>query len=132
MQLAWEMVQDKPLLGVGINNFGTVMQTYLRPETRGEWLYVVHNKYLALMAEQGAVGLLTFGLMYGYLLWLCLKCFRTNDTDIAPLALGIGCALLVMFAHMVADVFNSRSVIQAFWTFAAIIVAADQLLRSES
>ncbi len=132
MKLAWEMVQDKPLVGVGINNFGTVMQAYLTPETRGQWLYVVHNKYLALMAEQGAVGLLTFCLMYGYLLWLCLRCFRTKDADIAPLALGIGCALIVMLIHMVADVFDSRSVIQVFWTFAAIIVSGDHLLRHKA
>mgnify|MGYP003346103576 CR=1 FL=1 len=63
MLLALRMIADQSLLGVGANNFSTVMMQYVTPDFSaygGEWLYTVHNKYLLVWAQTGLGGLITF------------------------------------------------------------------------
>jgi O-antigen ligase len=60
VDLAWHMIRDHPMLGVGINNFAALIRDYASPSGHGPWLYVVHNKYLGVWAETGIVGLIAF------------------------------------------------------------------------
>src|SRR5437016_2487205 len=60
MKLAFRIIEDNPVLGVGANNFTVVMDRYLTPEFRHSFLYPVHTKYLLVLSETGIVGLLAF------------------------------------------------------------------------
>ena len=60
MHLAWNVIKDHPLTGVGTNNFAVVLGDYATPEFSRAWLYTVHNKYLLVWAELGIGGLLAF------------------------------------------------------------------------
>ncbi|HYW98490.1 MAG TPA: O-antigen ligase family protein, partial [Candidatus Elarobacter sp.] len=52
-KLAFRMIADNPVLGVGANNFTSAMDQYATSEFRHEWLWAVHNKYLLILAETG-------------------------------------------------------------------------------
>src|SRR5438132_10740681 len=43
-KLAFRMIADNPVLGVGANNFTSAMDQYATSEFRHEWLWAVHNK----------------------------------------------------------------------------------------
>jgi O-antigen ligase len=90
-KIALEMVRQKPLIGVGLNNFIPQLPHYwLSPESV-RFLQPVHNIFLLVCAETGLVGLLIF-------LWFLILTFkrllRTNNLLLllclsAILALGL-------------------------------------------
>jgi O-antigen ligase len=126
-QLAWNMIQDHWITGVGINNFGLVIQDYLSPDLRGKWIYLVHNKYLLVFAETGIVGLIFFLLILLEIAYLCVRCMQSDNRLIALVALGILSGLLCHSAHMMVDIFNSRLAVELFWTIAALAVVTEKL-----
>jgi O-antigen ligase len=71
-----------------------VLRSYLLPEERDRWLYVVHNAYLLRWAETGVFGLLSYLWLLGAGVVWAIRCTR-SDHD-ATLAIGAGwCAGLV-------------------------------------
>jgi putative inorganic carbon (HCO3(-)) transporter len=123
MGLAFRMIQDNPVLGVGANNFAIMIERYATSEFSSDWLYTVHNQYLLVWAETGTVGLVA-------LLWLLLAILRRgwlgwklNDRFLSPLALGFTAALLGHMAHMFVDFFNQRPQVQLLWLIAGLITA---------
>jgi O-antigen ligase len=66
--IAWQMTEDHPVTGVGLNNFREDSPDYFRrPGRLGsselvlDTPHVVHNTYLQALAELGAVGIILFG-----------------------------------------------------------------------
>jgi O-antigen ligase len=122
-RLAFRMIKDRPVLGIGANNFGTVLQQYITPEFYGEFLFAVHNKYLLVWAETGIVGLVA---VLGFLLSV-IRCgwqgWQLRDRLLSPLALGFTLAIVGQMAHMFFDVFHSRPQVQTLWLVAGLVIA---------
>jgi O-antigen ligase len=84
--VAGRMVADRPLLGVGLDNFRAQSDEYVRQPGTLEYVdlivenpHVVHNTYLQLLAETGAIGLGLYGLVVGLALaasWQAATRFR--------------------------------------------------------
>ena len=108
MQLAFRMIEDNPVLGVGANNFAFCIPEYLTPELASAWRYTVHNKYLLLWAEIGTVGLGIFLWFFWSALRRGWQSWKLQDDLLAPLSLGITAALLGHASHMFAEAFNGR------------------------
>ena len=75
-KMAWQMIKEKPILGIGIGNFVNYSQnypTYLRAAAKmlnlsviPDWVYQpVHNIYLLIASEIGILGLLAFLVFIG-------------------------------------------------------------------
>jgi len=60
-QMAIAMLKDRPLTGVGLNNFTVVMDHYGYIPATTRFLQPVHNIYLLLLSETGLIGFLGFG-----------------------------------------------------------------------
>jgi hypothetical protein len=130
MDLAFEMIREKPLLGVGANNFAMVMDDYITAETRDQWLYTVHNKYLLVWSETGFLGLSAFLWFLGSALRSAWRSSKSRDMLIAPLALGLMAAVLANIAHMLVDVFNDRPLAQLLCLMAGLIAALDRVEKA--
>jgi O-antigen ligase len=123
MMLAWEMVEDQPLLGVGANNFSLHIAEYAGPEFTSEWLYAVHNKFMQVWAEAGTFALLAFlwfmaaTLRRGRLVW------RARDPVLAPLALGLAAGCAGQIANMAVETYHGRAQVQLLWLAAALLAA---------
>ncbi|MDP8923312.1 MAG: O-antigen ligase family protein [Chloroflexota bacterium] len=134
MALAFRIIQDHPLLGIGANNFAPVMLDYVTlnfSEYGGDWLFVVHNKYLLVWAETGLVGLLAF---VGFLATTLVRGWRgwqLGDPLLSPLALGFTAAIAAHLLHMAVDLFSGRPQVQTLWLCAALIAVIDRLGREE-
>jgi O-antigen ligase len=80
-RLGGRMIEDNPILGVGLANFAETSLHYvnepgrLNTENRGEAL-VAHNIYLETLAELGVVGLLIFLPVLGAPLVMTLRAAR--------------------------------------------------------
>jgi O-antigen ligase len=121
--VAWRMIEDHPVRGIGIGNFQTVSIHYLlRPGAilRDEFIVdrpqVTHNSYLNVLAELGVPGLLLFGT-------IVLGCFtaawraagefrRRGDPFMDTCARAL---VLALVALLVADFFASDQVNKKLW-----------------
>jgi putative inorganic carbon (HCO3(-)) transporter len=131
MHLAWNVIRDHPLAGVGTNNFAVVLHDYATPEFGNAWLYTVHNKYLLVWAELGLGGLLAFLWFLGETLRKGWACVRSADPLIAPVGLGFTAAIVGQMGHMFFDVFHSRPQVQSLWIVAGLVAAMHQILIQE-
>jgi O-antigen ligase len=121
MDLAFRMIQDHPLFGVGANNFGLAVYNYLTPEFSGDFLWAVHNKYLLVFSETGIGGFLA----YIFFLLVTVKrgwqVWRKAEPALALIALALTGAMLGQMMHMFVDVFHGRPQVQLLWLVAALI-----------
>jgi O-antigen ligase len=131
MHLAFRVIEANPLLGVGANNFGAVMNDYAGSEFRHEWIYTVHNQFLLVCAETGIIGLVAY-------LWVLLSVIRNGwrlwkvgDEMFSPLALSMIAAVCGLMSHMFVDIFSGRAVVQLVWLFAALLAAMGAILARE-
>jgi O-antigen ligase len=84
--IAKKMFWDHPLVGVGTGNYGIRAPEYedkWRAETTGQhiWGRAAHSLYYTLLAEQGGIGVVLFGLM---LLWAFRTFWRLRQGARAP------------------------------------------------
>jgi putative inorganic carbon (HCO3(-)) transporter len=115
------MAEDRPLTGVGPGRFGIEAPAYVRNNPLVLEKPVVHNSYLHVMAELGALGLLAF---VGFLAssWRLLGRSRRaaiadEDVDGRRLATAMQASLIVA---IVAGVFLSEQLTTPFWLIGAL------------
>jgi putative inorganic carbon (hco3(-)) transporter len=127
MRLAFAMIEEHPILGVGANNYGLMIKQYATPEFGRDWLYVVHNHYLLVWAESGTVGFFAFVWFLLAILWRGWEGWRRNDRFLSPLALGLTAAVVGHLMHMNVDFFIHRPQVQLLWLFAGLITVIQTL-----
>lgn len=132
IHVAWHMIEDYPLTGVGTNNAAAVGSQYIAsPEFRSEWFYTIHNKYFLEWVELGTFGLLAFLWFLGTSLWRGWATWQRRDPLLSPIAAGIALAIVGQMLHMSVDVFNSRPQVQSLWLCAGLIVALSRMESPE-
>ncbi len=123
MKLTLRMIEDNLVRGIGANNFAIMIKQYATPEFAGEWLYVVHNKYLLVWAETGIGGLLAFIAFLVVTVRRGWQCWKSKDRFLSPLALGFTAAIIGQMVHMLVDLFSARPQVQSLWLIAGLIAA---------
>jgi hypothetical protein len=126
--VAWQIWQDEPLAGVGLQGFVDHSPDYARalgPLEFSEFLAeepkVVHNAYLQLLAETGIVGFLLFAVLVVasvHSAWSAAVRFeRQGDTAMATVARSVIAAVVAMLA---AEFFVSGSTDRRLWILLAL------------
>jgi O-antigen ligase len=137
--VAWRMVDDDPVRGVGAGNFQTASIHYLlRPGAilRDEFIVdtpqVAHNAYLHVLAELGVPGLALFlGLVGAGLVaaWRAANAFaRRGDRFLETCSRAL---VLALIALLVADVFASDQLNKGLWLLLGLGPAMLAIARSE-
>lgn len=127
MRLAIAMFLDHPLRGVGANGFSAALPDYLTPSFAGSWISTVHNKYLIVASETGALGLVAFLGFIGVTVRRAWRAVANLPPRQGILALGLGAAFIGVLVHMFFDLFHGRSDTQVLIVIAALITAAWRL-----
>ena len=114
--VAWEMIKDNFLFGVGFGNFTSVYGEY-STQLRGWYAETdPHNVYIAIVAELGIIGLLLF---IGF-----LKSIYTKIMSIDPKYLTDRTFILSIFIYnCISAMANSLHYAKHFWLIFAIIIA---------
>jgi putative inorganic carbon (HCO3(-)) transporter len=130
-KLAFRMIADNPLLGVGANNFTVVMPRYLTSEFRSEFLYTVHNTYLLIWTEIGIAGLLAYLAFLLGTLRQGWQCWRLGDPWLSPLALALMAGIAGHMLHQGVDIFSDRPIQQLLWLVAGLLVAMRRIGKDD-
>ena len=136
--VAWRMVEEEPLHGVGAGNFQVSSVHYLlQPGALARSDYIVgapkvaHNTYLELWAELGLVGLTLFVFLAGFCLYSTLKAAnsfaRQGDARMEVIARALFVALAGLLA---ADFFGSRLTNKEVWLLFGLAPALLAIARS--
>lgn len=80
-QATLRLIADRPLAGVGAGAWEVEVPLYQAAGTQLETDYYVHNEYLQLLAEYGAVGWLFALLLGGYLLRAAYRTWAEQGAD---------------------------------------------------
>ena len=129
IELAWKMIQDRPILGVGANNFAPAVSRYAGPEFTRVWLRTVHSLYFLVWAEAGFAALVAFLWFLGSSLRRGWQAFARAG-PLSPLALGLTASILSAMVTMGVERFIARPLVELLWLVAALLVAVDGLQRS--
>jgi O-antigen ligase len=121
--VAWRMVEDEPLRGIGAGNFQVASIHYLvRPGTilRDDFIVdkpkVTHNTYLQVLSELGVVGLALFLVIIAFSLVCTVRAAqvseRAGDLQLEVLSRALFVALIGLLA---AAFFGSRQYSKQLW-----------------
>ena len=125
MEMAFRMIEDNPILGVGANNAAIRLDEYSGDTFvgKGEWRHVVHNNFLLIWVEKGLFGLFAFLWFLGATIRCGWRCWRARDRLWSLLALGLMSGVIGHAVHMQVDFFKLRPHVQLLWLSAAVISA---------
>jgi putative inorganic carbon (HCO3(-)) transporter len=127
-QLAFRVIEDKPITGVGAGNFQVVQVRYLlrpgveRARTRTSRVIddpggkVAHNSFLSVMSELGAVGTILFVFLIGFAAVSMLKAAalsrRAGDHRMWVVAIAL---LVALVGSLTVQMFQSDQQGKVLW-----------------
>jgi len=125
-QAAWAMAKDRPLTGIGLNNFLTAFPNYHWFEPR-----VTHNSYLQLLSEAGFIAL---G-MFSFLLYSCIMLLRRLRKSIfkddSNTWIINSCHMLEIsiLAYMISGTFLSRVDFDLLYQVLGLTIALNSIAK---
>jgi O-antigen ligase len=127
-QVAWEIGQDHPVTGVGLNNYLDVAPEYVRRpgslqfvEVIADRPHVAHNTYLQLFAEAGIVGVALFILILAACIRAAWRAGKLFDSRGSPALAALARSALVAIVGMAASsVFISNGGDKRLWVLLAL------------
>jgi putative inorganic carbon (hco3(-)) transporter len=131
-QVAWNMIAEQPLLGIGLNNFDLAMQRYLTPDFTGIWQYTVHNRFLQIWSETGVLGLLAFFSVIAVAVMQGLPVIRQRTTLLAVPSLGLMAGFTTLLTHMLFEAFDARGITTLVWIGALLLTSATRFQPVEN
>jgi len=123
-RMAWSIIRDHPVLGIGANNYTAVLDDYTTGEFRHEWLYTVHNRYLLIWSETGLLGLSVYMWFLLAIVWRGWLCWKLRDPVLSPIALGLSAAIVAHLLQMTVDSYRGRVIAELIWLAAALITVS--------
>ena len=131
------MINDSWKTGFGPTSFFREYKSYTQPAfktwvSKNEEQSTVHNYFLLLFIEQGAMGLLIFLLLLGVRFWHTQKIYHSTQQRKLKVMMGAVGALLVMqcVINSLSDLIETDKVGSVFYLCLALIIVASYELRS--
>jgi len=126
--VGWQIFEEHPVIGVGLNNFRSESYRYVRRPGRLKYVRliverpdVVHNAYLQLLVEGGVIGLALFLTVIGACLratWMAGRQFRAVGRGrLADLSFSVLVASLGMLS---ASFFLANATDSRLWVLLAL------------
>jgi hypothetical protein len=128
-QIAHQVIDDYPTLGIGANNFAYVLPNYIKPQFADAWIYVVHNRYNLIWAETGIIGLGSFLIYLFATIYQGFLSLFNKDIDpvFGLISFGMAAGMFGLLYHMQYDIYASRVQIQNFWFIPALMIAINNI-----
>lgn len=132
MAIGFEMIKANPFLGVGINNYTTVMANYDQIGLSYVWGQPVHNVFIQLTAEIGIPGLLIFLWFIVTLYFYALKHVIQSNEFFHNQLIGLITGITALFIHaMVNNATIATDPFILFWVFGGLIISIVRMNKEE-
>jgi O-antigen ligase len=116
---ALNMASDSPVVGQGVNNYEFKMYGFIPSDQRQSFEYLVHNKFLATLAETGPLGLIA---LVSLLVVGVRRAFVLARRGL-PMGTALLCSMIIVVLHMNMESYTSGPILLNVWILIAIIAA---------
>ena len=123
MKTSFQMIQAHPFIGVGLNNYSEVMMEYVPLFLSGEWLYLVHNKYILIWSETGTMGLIIYLLFLISIYRNVITYIRNQREEHSMIGISVFCSLMAFNLHMIFESYSGGAITFQFWLICGLAVA---------
>lgn len=128
---AWRMIEDKPILGHGLNAYVYAMPPYTQfgslagvVRNYGDFLPAVHNIYLLWWSEQGIVGLLLYLGVFAALFRIGYLNLRIRDEMMFAISIGAVCGLVALSIDGIFSfTIRINMFLRVFWILSGLMIA---------
>jgi len=119
-----EMIKEHPIFGFGVGNYAKTYLRFMKPGAN--FTVFVHNSYLQIWAEAGALGVLAF--LSIVILFFKKSFIRIKKRDVnSNLDISVFCAGLAFLIHCVVDNdFFIAQVSYHWWVLVGIVIGLDK------
>lgn len=132
------MIEDSWQTGFGPATFYEHYKSYTIPLYK-TWVSAnkehstVHNYFLLLLIEQGAIGLLLFLVLVGALFWYAQEIYNRTDNKFWKITVAAVAAILLMqcTVNFLSDLIETDKVGSVFYLCVAVLVIADRKTREQ-
>ncbi|MCR4437655.1 MAG: O-antigen ligase family protein [bacterium] len=133
-KVSLRVIRDHPFLGVGMNNYKEVLDTYFDPSDPFTRVAPVHNLYLLYAGELGLVGLALFVWLMLSVLRLMLPGLRARDPLCAATAVGLFAGFAAMLVMATSDYAYKQSLalMNTMWVVAALGLVVARLAQAQA
>ena len=136
METALRMIQDNPLVGVGLNNYRSAMTKYDETADFVSQIFPnpVHNVFAHITAEAGVPAGIIFSLLIFVAFFECFKTMATRDRLLFALALGASAGMLAFVISAVKEPGSLGSVrppMRTLFLLFGMILAMSRLRRQQ-
>jgi putative inorganic carbon (hco3(-)) transporter len=123
---AFRMIRERPLTGIGLGRFSSVVGGYTEVELSKEDPNDAHNAFILIAAEMGLPALaLVLVLLLSFLLTALRLYLKRRDPVDRSLALAfVGCCGGLVVSNMLGSRFQDESLISYFWILAGLLAVA--------
>jgi O-antigen ligase len=122
---AIELIKDHPLLGVGPGAYPFVIREYIGDFTG--WLYYVHNDYLLIWAERGALGLVAWLWWFFAGMWQANRARRRLPQPWRACAIGCLTSFVVLLWEAFWNSYEPFSSTALIWFLFGLLLAANKM-----
>lgn len=125
-EVAYSIIMDNPISGVGLNNYTEVMHDYDITEEGLETItpHAVHNIYLHIAAELGIFGIAVFIWFLTAIYIEGIRYALTNKGVMTYAVIGMVAGILAFLVHGLVDTASLGNKLLLFvWFFAGVIFA---------
>lgn len=122
---AIQLIKAHPLLGVGPGAYPFVVRQYIGNFTG--WLYYVHNDYLLIWAERGALGLIAWLWWFFAGMRQANRARRTLPQPYRALAIGCLTGFVVLLWELCLNSYEPFSSTALIWFLFGMLLAANDM-----
>ena len=133
-EVAYNIIKDNPILGIGLNNYSKVMWGYdTTEEGLGEFtIYPVHNIFMHLAAEIGIFGAAMFFVLILVIFYTGLNYIIIGEGFTVYMIIGLLAGILAFLSHGLYDTASIGSkMFMFFWCFAGIIFGIKEMQQKK-
>lgn len=114
---AWQGIQQRPILGYGLGNYGPVFDTYYTPKmwNQEQWFDRVHNVIFDWLIAAGFTGLLAYLALFGVILYYVWK----KDSVFSKTEKAVLTGLLL--AYIVHNMFVFDNLVSYMYFFIVLV-----------
>ena len=105
MQVAWNIIEDNPLIGIGLNDYRNEMRRYDDTKEHITQIFPgpVHNSFAHITAEIGVPGGIFFGILFLIGIFECWQTMASRDKLLFALALGAFAAIIAYIVSAIKE-----------------------------
>lgn len=127
LQRSWDVLVDDPVIGLGVGNFARLVPI----PVKGGRLAHPHNAYVHIWVEQGAIGLVSFGVLLLTAFTALYKRARL-ETNGSGLAIGFAAALTSVSVVLLFESFHNFLFLWVFYGLILVFLSSDSPVQQRT